>query len=104
MKLCNLLAVDSELPEGITKWQLPFYMEGGQFFVTTAKAGVEVAEHSHDDDGVRFIISGSIIYDGIELGAGDWMFLPKGNAIASKLDFSVPQWLIATGAVAVAST
>jgi hypothetical protein len=28
---------------------------------------------------VRFIISGSIKYNGIELTAGDWMFVPKGE-------------------------
>ncbi len=85
VKLCNLLAVDSGLPKGMTKWQLPFYLDGGQFFMTTAEPGVKVGEHSHDDDGVRFIISGSIIYDGIELSSGDWMFLPKGKRYSFKV-------------------
>lgn len=84
VKLCNLLAIDSGLPKGITKWQLPFYVESGQFFITTAEPGVKVAEHSHDEDGVRFIISGSIVYDGIELSSGDWMFLPKGKRYGFK--------------------
>lgn len=78
VKLCNLLGVpDRHLPKGFTKWQLPFYLEGGQFFITTAQAGAEVGEHSHDNDGVRFIVSGSVYFDGIELNAGDWMFIPK---------------------------
>ena len=85
VKLCNLLAIDSGLPNGMTKWQLPFHLEGGQFFITTAQAGVKVGEHSHDEDGVRFIISGSIVYDGIELSAGDWMFLPKDARYSFKV-------------------
>jgi len=85
VKLCNLLAIDSGLPKGMTKWQLPFHLEGGQFFITTAQPGVEVGEHSHEEDGVRFIISGSIVYDGIELSAGDWMFLPKDARYSFKV-------------------
>lgn len=85
VKLSNLLAIDSGLPKGMTKWQLPFYFDGGQFFITTAEPGVKVGEHSHDEEGVRFIISGSIIYDGIELSAGDWMYLPKGARYSFKV-------------------
>lgn len=79
VKLCNLLSIDSGLPTGMTKWQLPFHLEGVQFFITTSQSGAKVGEHSHNEDGVRFIVSGSIIYDGIELNSGDWMFLPKGE-------------------------
>ena len=45
--------------------------------------GTEVPEHSHDEgDGFRYIVSGSIIYNGQELlAAGDWMFIPKGKKI-----------------------
>jgi hypothetical protein len=79
VKLCNLLGVDDGLPDGFVKWQLPFYVRGGQFFITVAQPGVKVGEHSHDDDAVRFVTAGSIYYDGIELNAGDWMFIPKGK-------------------------
>ncbi|EWZ43562.1 hypothetical protein IWW34DRAFT_744967 [Fusarium oxysporum f. sp. albedinis] len=76
--LCNLLGVPREqLPAGFTKWQLPFYLDGGQFFITSTAPNAEVDEHSHDNDGVRFIMSGSVYYDGIELNAGDWMYIPK---------------------------
>ena len=79
VELCNLLGVaDQDLPKGFNKWQLPFYLDGGQFFITTAQPGAKVGEHSHDNDGVRFIVSGSIFFDGIELVSGDWMYLPKG--------------------------
>lgn len=85
VKLCNLLAVDEGLPKGFRKWQLPFHVEAGQFFITTAAADASVGEHAHDDDGVRFILSGSIFYDGIELTAGDWMYLPKGEKYGFKV-------------------
>src|SRR6266702_208639 len=79
VKLANLLTADRGLPHGFAKWQLPFYLSGGQFFITVAQPGAKAGEHSHDEDGVRFITSGSIYYDGIELNAGDWMFIPKGK-------------------------
>ena len=86
VELCNLLGISQkELPSGFTKWQLPFYLEGGQFFITAAQPGAEVGEHQHDSDGVRFIMSGSIYYDGIELNTGDWMFIPKDKTYAFKV-------------------
>ncbi len=86
VELCNLLGIaEDQLPQGFTKWQLPFYLREGQFFLTTAQSGAEVGEHSHDDDGVRFIMSGSVYFDGIELNAGDWMFIPKGQRYSLKV-------------------
>lgn len=42
--------------------------------------------HSHDEgDGFRFIVSGSILFDGRELHAGDWMFIPKGKTYSFKV-------------------
>ncbi|MDX8435941.1 hypothetical protein RFN25_21180 [Mesorhizobium abyssinicae] len=84
--LCNLLGVPREqLPAGFTKWQLPFYLDGGQFFITATAPNAEVGEHSHDNDGVRFIMSGSVYYDGIELNAGDWMYIPKDKRYSLKV-------------------
>ncbi|MED4714222.1 MULTISPECIES: hypothetical protein [Bacillus] len=83
VKACNLLGVD-EMPKGFKKWQLPFFVEAGQFFITSADPGASVGEHTHPDDGVRFIIAGSIEYDGIELNAGDWMFIPKEKSYSFK--------------------
>jgi hypothetical protein len=86
VELCNLLAIPkNQLPGGFVKWQLPFYLEGGQFFITAGQPGAEVGEHSHDNDGVRFIMSGSVYFDGIELDAGDWMFIPKGEKYKLKV-------------------
>lgn len=76
----RLLKVDN-VPEGFTKYQLPVYMDGPtQLFISVGAPGVEVPEHSHDEgDGFRYIVSGSIVYNGQELTAGDWMFIPKGQ-------------------------
>lgn len=70
----------SNVPGGFQKWQLPVYMsKPSHLFATRAAPGASVGSHSHDEgDGVRFIASGSIIYNGQELTAGDWMFIPAG--------------------------
>lgn len=81
----NLLAVDN-VPGGFKKWQLPFVMDRSQLFISIGAADANVPEHSHDEgDGIRFIMSGSIYYNGIELSAGDWMFIPKGARYSMKV-------------------
>jgi hypothetical protein len=74
-------------PAGFEKWQLPVYLNGpSQLFISAAGPNVEVGEHSHDaGDGVRFMVSGSILFEGKELTAGDWMFIPKGKKYAFKV-------------------
>jgi hypothetical protein len=68
------------VPNGFSKWQLPVFLNGpSQFFMSYAAPDLEVPIHSHDlGDGLRVILSGSIEYNGRELGPGDWMFIPKG--------------------------
>lgn len=67
------------LPEGFKKWQLPIVLDRAQLFYSEAGPNIAVPEHSHDEGaGVRLILSGSIIYNGKELSAGDWMYIPKG--------------------------
>lgn len=77
----NALQVGN-VPDGFQKWQLPIHLDSpSQLFISTAKANAKVPAHSHNDgDGIRFIIAGSIIYRGVELTAGDWMFIPKGTS------------------------
>jgi hypothetical protein len=68
------------LPSGFVKWQLPVYFQGvpgAQFFLTAGTPNAKVGTHSHNADGIRFILNGSIHYDGKELTGGDWMFIPK---------------------------
>lgn len=87
-KLLDALMV-SNIPSGFTKYQLPVYFTGGpgsQFFISIGAPNTEVPRHSHDEgDGIRFIMSGSIIFDGRELSAGDWMFIPKGQPYSFKV-------------------
>jgi hypothetical protein len=68
----------TEVPAGFNKWILPFYSDGAAtFYLSFGAPNTEVSEHSHDEGaGIRVILSGSIIYKGQELTAGDWMYLP----------------------------
>jgi hypothetical protein len=77
----------SNVPKGFKKWQLPVYQDGPtQMFISVGAPDVEVASHSHDEgDGFRYIASGSVVYDGHELTAGDWMFIPKGMPYSLKI-------------------
>jgi len=70
----------SNIPSGFQKWQLPVYLsKPSHLFATIAEPGAKVGSHSHNEgEGIRFIVSGSIIYNGQELTAGDWMFIPAG--------------------------
>ena len=67
-------------PSGFHKWQLPLYMKNPtHLFLTVAEPGAKSPVHSHDDgDGIRVIAGGSIFYNGKELTAGDWMYIPAG--------------------------
>ena len=79
-KAMEILRV-TNVPDGFQKWQLPVYLnKPSQLYLTAAAPGAHAPEHSHDEgDGVRFIVSGSIEYQGKELTAGDWMFIPAGQ-------------------------
>ncbi|MDY0417014.1 cupin domain-containing protein [Enterobacter sp. 170198] len=85
-KVCNALKVDN-VPLGFKKWQLPVHLEmASQFFISVGVADTAVPLHSHDEgDGFRLIMSGTIIYNGIELTEGDWMFIPKGKSYDFKV-------------------
>lgn len=70
----------TKLPIGFQKWQLPVFFEGkgAQFFISYGEPNSVVAEHFHDEgDGMRFIISGSVIHNNVELTQNDWMFIPE---------------------------
>jgi len=77
-KAKDFLAVKN-VPGDFRKWQIPVVLTQAQLFISEGKANAHVEEHSHDEgDGVRIIMSGSIVYDGKELKAGDWMYIPQG--------------------------
>ncbi|MBW4889988.1 cupin domain-containing protein [Mucilaginibacter sp. HMF5004] len=68
------------VPDNFMKWQLPFIFERSQLYVSVGNPNASVPEHSHDEgDGIRYIVSGSINYQGKVLNAGDWMFIPQGK-------------------------
>ena len=81
------LLMVTNVPGGFTKWQLPVYLDkASQMFVTLAAPNADVPEHSHNEGaGIRFIAGGSIIYNGKELTAGDWMFIPAGVKYSFKV-------------------
>lgn len=74
------------IDNGFKKWQLPIILQDSQLFISIGQPDINVPKHSHDEgDGIRFIMSGSIYYDGQELNAGDWMFIPKGKPYSMKI-------------------
>jgi len=77
----------SNVPGGFKKWQLPVYMDGpSQVFLSIGAPDVEVPAHSHEEgDGIRIIMGGSILFEGMELTEGDWMFIPKGAPYSFKV-------------------
>jgi len=81
------LLIVTGLPRGFTEWQLPVWLDRpSELFITLAAPNTAVPEHSHDaGDGIRFIAGGSIIYDGRELTAGDWLYIPAGVKYSFKV-------------------
>jgi hypothetical protein len=79
VKAQRLLEVEN-IPGGFRKWQLPVALRcESQMFISVGPPGAKIPRHSHDEGpGIRFITSGSVIYNGIELTGGDWMYIPKG--------------------------
>jgi|SRR6266699_673466 len=77
----------TNVPRGFQKWMLPVHLTGpSQLYISVAEPHAEAPLHSHDEgNGIRFIISGSITYNGQELTAGDWMFIPKGAQYSMKV-------------------
>lgn len=71
----------TNIPKGFTKFQLPVSFEGAtQTYMSFGAPRTKVPLHSHDEGaGIRVIMFGSIFYNGQELTAGDWMYIPKGK-------------------------
>ena len=79
-----------DMPPGIQSWQLPIMLENCPvfFFITVVEPGAVVPLHSHKRDLFRWVMSGSIITNGIELKPGDWMFVPAGVEYGYTAGFS----------------
>ena len=83
--LLNSLKVQN-IPDNFSKWQLPFIFDRAQIYVSVGSPGADVPEHSHDEgSGLRYIVSGSISYNGKSLQQGDWMYIPKGVKYSFKV-------------------
>jgi hypothetical protein len=69
------------LPAGFEQHVVPVLLLGKDAlsFITTGQPNAAFPEHRHlQNDGIRVVTSGSIIYQGVELNPGDWMFVPRG--------------------------
>jgi hypothetical protein len=72
----------SNVPAGFRKWQLPFALKTPtNFYITEGQPRAVVRKHVHAfGAGFRFILSGTIRVGGQSLKAGDWFFVPEGQA------------------------
>ena len=77
----------ANVPKGFTKVQLPVVFDGpSQTYMSFGAPNTKVPLHSHDEGaGIRVIMFGSIVFNGQELSAGDWMYIPAGK----KYEFEV---------------
>lgn len=76
------------MPLGFEQYQLPILMpsKDTMYFITIGKPNALFPTHQHSrDDGFRVIISGSIIYKGLELNSGDWIYVPQGASYSFKV-------------------
>lgn len=73
----KMLATNT-VPSGFSKWMLPFYTDGAAtFYISSAAPNSTVPRHSHEEGaGIRFIMNGSLEYNGQVLSEGDWMYMP----------------------------
>jgi mannose-6-phosphate isomerase-like protein (cupin superfamily) len=68
------------MPPGVESWQLPIPFFGLNWFWTCFDPFTVVPMHSHDHDSLRFVLSGELKFGRKTLKAGDWMFVPAGQA------------------------
>jgi len=69
------------MPVGFVQCQLPILLPGtnAMYFISRGESNAKFPKHRHDrDNGLRVIVDGSLIYDGVELSAGDWFYVPRG--------------------------
>ncbi|SRR6266851_2156268 len=68
------------MPVGWIAWQIPAYLRSKltHFFIQTALPGAILPAHAHEAAQFRLIISGGVLYNGIEFLSGDWIYTPKG--------------------------
>ena len=69
------------MPPGWDTWQLPVYLmsEATFFFLTSSAPGAILPSHGHKVPQFRMVLSGGLLYNGIELRSRDWMYIPPGE-------------------------
>jgi len=74
----NKKANVTNVPEGFSKIILPISTsKEATFYISSGAPNAHVPRHSHEEgEGIRFIVSGSILFEGQELSEGDWMYIP----------------------------
>jgi hypothetical protein len=67
-------------PPGWQSWQLPAFLRSDVtfFFLQVAQPGSILPEHEHEVAQFRIVLSGELLFKGIELKGGDWIYTPKG--------------------------
>jgi hypothetical protein len=68
-------------PDGWLSWQLPAYLKSktSTFFLSAGAPGAILPGHAHEFGQFRIVLSGGVIFNGVELRSGDWMYIPAGK-------------------------
>jgi hypothetical protein len=68
-------------PDGWLSWQLPAYLKSktSTFFLSSGAPGAILPGHAHEFGQFRIVLSGGVIFNGVELRSGDWMFIPANE-------------------------
>lgn len=72
------------VPDKYSKTIVPVVFDKAQFAMIIGEPDADSPAHSHPEQSLRFIIHGSLHYDGKHLTAGDWMFVPGGKSYSVK--------------------
>ncbi len=74
----NKKTLVTNVPPGFSKILLPVSTsKQATFYISSGAPNTHVPKHSHEEgEEIRFIMSGSIIFEGQELTEGDWMYMP----------------------------
>jgi hypothetical protein len=68
-------------PDGWQSWQLPAYLlsKTTTFFLSVGAPGAILPGHAHEFGQFRIVLSGGVVFDGVELKSGDWIWIPAGK-------------------------
>lgn len=77
------------LAEEARRWEPPFSGDEDLLTsVTVAGPEADIGPTMHlDGDAVRFVLSGSVLFRGKELGPGDWLLIPAGKGYRLRVGY-----------------